>query len=611
MNSFIVSARKYRPSTFDTVVGQESITSTLKNAIKTNHLAHSYLFCGPRGVGKTTCARILAKTINCMNLTDNIEACDECESCKAFNSSRSFNIHELDAASNNKVDDIRTLTELVRILPQVGRYSIYIIDEVHMLSTSAFNAFLKTLEEPPAHAIFILATTEKQKIIPTILSRCQIFDFSRITIDDIVKRLSFVASAEGIGVEPEALHIIAQKADGAMRDALSIFDQIVSFSGGEITYAGVIENLNVLDYEYYLRIADAFLKGDLVTSLLIFNEILEKGFDGHNFISGLSSHYRNLLVSKHEKTLPLLEVGASIRDRYRDQAARIPLAFIYKTLEILGNCDVTYRSSRNPRLHVEIALVRISSQVADETSGNKESSAMPEKKNTEGNNQKEVTASTASTASSGTDQGAAGSLQGTVHSGITGGGIPEGEKGKTTKQTTAPKEATGQKAVYREPEPTRSFSIRDKLQNSNSDPGRVEDGGPGKDEADKTSEADTPFDAVMVKNSWIAYGEKLKGDNPRMHSIVKGTSPEINEEGIVVIVLSTDAQKDFFEHNFKQDVIRHFRNDLKNSNIRIESIVKESKGSNTPYTDEEKYNYLSEKNPAVNDLKKELGLELE
>lgn len=606
MNNFIVSARKYRPSTFDTVVGQASITSTLKNAIKTNHLAQSYLFCGPRGVGKTTCARILAKTINCMNLTDNVEACNQCESCMAFNTSRSFNIHELDAASNNKVDDIRTLTELVRIPPQVGRYSIYIIDEVHMLSTSAFNAFLKTLEEPPAHAIFILATTEKQKIIPTILSRCQIFDFSRITIEDIVKRLSFVASAEGIDTEPEALHIIAQKADGAMRDALSIFDQIVSFSEGEITYAGVIENLNVLDYEHYLKIADAFLEGDLVTSLLIFSEILEKGFDGHNFISGLSSHYRNLLVSKHEKTLSLLEVGASIRDRYRDQSARIPLPFIYKALEILGNCDVTYRSSRNPRLHVEIALVRLASLVTGESRGNGESSAQPEKSSKEGDNKK--------------------GAQEPITTVETGRKLPASDSGDSVSQVVAGQKSTaegeadqkpetpgvkGAKGAYREPEPTRSFSIREKLQNGDGDPERVDDGGTGKDDPEKKGDSDTPFDTSMVKNSWNAYGEKLKGDNPRMYSIVKGTSPEINEEGTVVIDLSTDAQKEFFEHNFKQDVIRHFRLDLKNNSVKVESIVKESKSSNTPYTDEEKYNFLSEKNPAVNDLRRELGLELE
>ena len=346
MENFIVSARKYRPVKFDTVVGQESITSTLKNAIKTNHLAQAYLFCGPRGVGKTTCARILAKTINCENLTDNIEACGVCESCKAFDSSRSYNIHELDAASNNKVDDIRTLTDQVKIPPQVGRYSVYIIDEVHMLSTSAFNAFLKTLEEPPPHAVFILATTEKQKIIPTILSRCQIFDFHRITIDDIVKRLIYVAEQEKIEAEHEALQIIAQKSDGSMRDALSILDQIVSYKGKKIIYADVIENLNVLDYEYYLKATDAFLSGDISRALLLFSDILEKGFDGHNFIAGLSSHFRNLLVCKDEATLKLVEAGSAIREKYREQTVRTPSEFLFKGLEILSYTAVSYTHLR-------------------------------------------------------------------------------------------------------------------------------------------------------------------------------------------------------------------------------------------------------------------------
>src|SRR3989339_1530905 len=307
MDHFIVSARKYRPSTFASVVGQKSITTTLKNAIQNSHMAHAYLFCGPRGVGKTTCARIFAKTINCLNLSSETEPCNECESCVSFNKDRSYNIHELDAASNNTVDDIRSLIDQVRIMPQIGKYSIYIIDEVHMLSASAFNAFLKTLEEPPAHAIFILATTEKHKIIPTILSRCQIFDFNRIRIEDIVSRLFYVAEREGVSAAEEALHIIGQKADGALRDALSIFDQIVSLCGKTITYRDVIDNLNVLDYEYYFKTVDGALAGNVSEVLLTFNEILEKGFDGHNFISGLNSHLRDLLICKDESTIKLLE----------------------------------------------------------------------------------------------------------------------------------------------------------------------------------------------------------------------------------------------------------------------------------------------------------------
>ncbi len=359
MENFVVSARKYRPDTFQTVVAQASITNTLKNAIKSSQLAHAYLFCGPRGVGKTTCARIFAKTINCTNLSPEVEACNQCDSCKAFNTSRSFNIHELDAASNNSVDDIRNLTDQVRIPPQMGKYSVYIIDEVHMLSSQAFNAFLKTLEEPPKHAIFILATTEKHKIIPTILSRCQIFDFNRIGVSDISGYLEFVAKSEGVQVETEGLNVIAQKADGAMRDALSIFDQIVSFSGKTITYQDIIGNLNVLDYDYYFRIVDQFLKNDVPNVLLIFNEILNNGFDGHHFITGLSNHLRDLLVCKNVETVQLLEVGGEIKERYKLQAQATESGFLLEALQISNECDMQYKISMNKRLLIELSLIRI------------------------------------------------------------------------------------------------------------------------------------------------------------------------------------------------------------------------------------------------------------
>ena len=359
MENYIVSARKYRPSTFESVVGQRALTTTLKNAIATQKLAHAYLFCGPRGVGKTTCARIFAKTINCMTPTADGEACNQCESCVAFNEQRSYNIHELDAASNNPVDDIRQLVEQVRIPPQIGKYKVYIIDEVHMLSASAFNAFLKTLEEPPRHAIFILATTEKHKILPTILSRCQIYDFNRISVEDTVNHLSYVASKEGITAEPEALNVIAMKADGGMRDALSIFDQVVSFTGGNITYKSVIDNLNVLDYEYYFRLTDCFLENKVSDALLLFNDILNKGFDGSHFITGLSSHFRDLLVGKDPVTLPLLEVGASIRQRYQEQAQKCPLPFLYRAMKLCNECDLNYRISKNKRLLVELTLIQV------------------------------------------------------------------------------------------------------------------------------------------------------------------------------------------------------------------------------------------------------------
>ncbi|MBN2638812.1 MAG: DNA polymerase III subunit gamma/tau [Bacteroidales bacterium] len=360
MDNFIVSARKYRPSTFVQVVGQDSIISTLKNAILTGHLAQAFLFTGPRGVGKTTCARIMAKTINCLNPTSDGEPCNECESCRAFNENASFNIHELDAASNNSVEDIRKLVEQVRIPPQAGKYKVYIIDEVHMLSTAAFNAFLKTLEEPPAYAKFILATTEKHKIIPTILSRCQIFDFKRIGVSDIAGHLNYVAKSEHIVAEEEALHVIAQKADGALRDALSTFDQIASFSGEQITYKDVIENLNILDFEYYFRVTDALVSGDLSTVLLIFNEILQNGFDGQDFLTGLNEHFRNLLVVKNPKTVSLFESGQSLRERYQDQAQRCSRAFLFKALELVNQYDLNYKNSNNKRLHVEIAMTQLS-----------------------------------------------------------------------------------------------------------------------------------------------------------------------------------------------------------------------------------------------------------
>ncbi len=356
---YIVSARKYRPSTFISVVGQQNITTTLKNAIKGNHLAHAYLFCGPRGVGKTTCARIFAKTINCSNITPDHEACNECESCKSFNENRSYNIHELDGASNNSVEDIRSLIDKVRVPPQIGHYSVYIIDEVHMLSQAAFNAFLKTLEEPPKHAIFILATTEKHKILPTILSRCQIYDFNRITIDDAVKHLQYVSQSEGVNVEVEGLNVIAQKADGAMRDALSIFDQIVAFSGNTISYQQVIDNLNVLDYDYYFRLVDAFLAENTTETLLIFDEILKRGFDAHHFISGLSSHLRDLMVCKDAVTIQLLDVGAGVKEKYGVQAQKCDVDFLMEALELTNNCDLQYKVAKSKRLHVEFALLKV------------------------------------------------------------------------------------------------------------------------------------------------------------------------------------------------------------------------------------------------------------
>ena len=359
MSNYIVSARKYRPTTFESVVGQQALTQTLRNAIRTNHLAHAYLFCGPRGVGKTTCARIFAKTINCLTPTAENDACNACESCVAFNEQRSFNIHELDAASNNSVEDIRSLIDQVRIPPQIGKYSVYIIDEVHMLSQGAFNALLKTLEEPPSYAIFILATTEKHKVLPTILSRCQVYDFSRITVADTIHHLQYVARQEGITASEEALNVVAQKADGGMRDALSIFDQLVSFCGTQISYEQAIEVLNVLDTDYYFRLVNAALAGNVSEALLLLNEVLTKGFDAGNFVTGFAQHLRDVLVSKDVATLPLLETSDVIRQHYQEQAQRCAAKWLFNALDIVNTCDINYRTAKNKRLTVELALVKL------------------------------------------------------------------------------------------------------------------------------------------------------------------------------------------------------------------------------------------------------------
>ncbi len=355
---YVVSARKYRPATFESVVGQKSITQTLRNAVRTGQMAHAYLFCGPRGVGKTTCARIFAKTINCLNPGPDHEVCNECESCKAFNENRSFSIHELDAASNNSVEDIRTLIDNVRIPPQVGKYSVYIVDEVHMLSTSAFNAFLKTLEEPPSYAVFILATTEKHKILPTIISRCQVFDFNRITVPDVVEYLAYIAGQEGITVESDGLSIIAQKADGGMRDALSIFDQIVAFSGGQVTYKNVVQNLNVLDYDIFFNVVDHLNEHDYLAAMLDFDAVVRRGFDSLNFLSGLTHHMRNLLVARDPKSVQLLDVSEQTAQRYVQQSQSMHPQQIIGLIEILASYETDYRVSRDKRQHVEFALLK-------------------------------------------------------------------------------------------------------------------------------------------------------------------------------------------------------------------------------------------------------------
>jgi DNA polymerase-3 subunit gamma/tau len=580
MENFIVSARKYRPASFDMVIGQDSITHTLKSAIKNNHLAQAYLFCGPRGVGKTTCARIFAKTINCANLNDNLEACDECESCLSFNSWRSFNIHELDAASNNKVEDIRSLNDQVRIPPQIGKYSIYIIDEVHMLSSSAFNAFLKTLEEPPSHAIFILATTEKHKIIPTILSRCQIFDFNRIKIEDIVGRLMYVATNEGITADDEALHIIAQKADGALRDALSIFDQIVSLSGKKITYKDVIENLNVLDYEYYFKCVDAAITGDVSTVLLTFNEVLEKGFDGHNFISGLNSHLRDLLVSKDEATLRLLEATPAIKKRYMQQTGQCPVDFLFKALEIGNNCDLAYKSSKNPRLHIELSLIRLCQLMS-------EPEELFEKKKSDPGQLKKQEED-----------------------------LPLPSKSEIIRQEAQPAEKRITNQEYtsgkHDPvieKPSKTFSIKDII---------TEDIKPEVKHEDKTILNDpdvhlntrAEFTPEGFEVAWREFTDQLKGEGTRIISMFKTIRPELENDQTIKIHLSNAAQKDIFILTYKQKLINFLENKFNLSDIDIETSVDLSESSEILYSDEQKYNYLFNKYPILKEMKKTFNLDI-
>jgi DNA polymerase III subunit gamma/tau len=579
MENFIVSARKYRPATFDMVIGQDSITNTLKSAIKNNHLAQAYLFCGPRGVGKTTCARIFAKTINCINLGDNMEACDECESCLSFNSLRSFNIHELDAASNNKVEDIRSLNDQVRIPPQIGKYSIYIIDEVHMLTSSAFNAFLKTLEEPPSHAIFILATTEKHKIIPTILSRCQIFDFNRIRIEDIVTRLMYVAKNEGITAAEEALHVIGQKADGAMRDALSIFDQIVSLSGKTITYKDVIDNLNVLDYEYYFKCIDASMQGDVSGVLLTFNEVLEKGFDGHNFISGLNSHLRDLLVSKDESTLRLLEATPAVRKRYVQQTASCPVDFLFKALEIGNNCDLAYKSSKNPRLHIELALIRLCRLMndAEASSEKKKSDLQPVAKPDEE--------------------------------------IPLPSKSEIIRQDNAPasnrissiEPVTGRHDPVVD-KPSKTFSIKDLIS---------DEGKPAvKDEKEIISEPSVspalrePFSPEGFEKAWTDFTDQLTGEGPRIISMFKAIRPEIENDQTIRIHLSNATQKDTFILNYRPKLMNFLESKFDMTGIDIETAVDHTESTDVLYSDEQKLNYLTNKYPILKDMKKTFNLDI-
>jgi DNA polymerase-3 subunit gamma/tau len=592
MANFIVSARKYRPEIFSTVVGQETITVTLRNAIKTNKIGHAYLFCGPRGVGKTTCARIFAKTINCTSISAETEACNKCDSCVTFNEMRSFNIHELDAASNNTIEDIRSLTDRVRIPPQSGKYSIFIIDEVHMLSAAAFNAFLKTLEEPPSHAVFILATTEKHKIIPTILSRCQIFDFNRIQVKDIVAHLEKIAKNESVEYELDALNIIALKADGAMRDALSIFDQMVSYSDKKISYQDVIRNLNVLDYDYYFRLTGMFLEGNLSGSLVVFNEILQKGFDGHNFIVGLSEHLRDLLVSKDPETLQLLEVGATIRDNYLKQSARTDQEFIYKALEICSNADIYFRSSRNQKLHIELALVRL----CQITESKKKTTLIPSSSSEE----PAVKQTEVKPVVDGPPDQVKDSAMDAEKS------QPSGNSTKiAAEKTEEPKPPVKGRKQF-----SSGYSIKEAMtgnESSSADPEiplSIPD-----EEIEIISDYFTDEELLAA---WNEFAKRIKTDRPRMYNTLKGHLPERKDDQTIELVLDNTIQQEEFQEDIKHDLLIYLKEKLNNELISLTSSVK-IEGGKRPrlYTAQEKFDYMLKKNPDLGKLKQDFNLDLD
>lgn len=602
MENFIVSARKYRPITFETVVGQQHITGTLKNAIKNNQLAQAFLFCGPRGVGKTTCARILAKTINCANLTAEQEACGTCESCQSFQSGHSFNFHELDAASNNSVDDIRSLIEQVRIPPQAGKYKIYIIDEVHMLSTSAFNAFLKTLEEPPPYAIFILATTEKHKILPTILSRCQIFDFNRIQVEDIANHLAKIAQRENIQVDNDGLHIIAQKADGGLRDALSMFDQIVSYTNRNVTYKAVIANLNILDYDYYFKLTDYLTNGDVSNTLLLFNEILNNGFDGNNFINGLAGHFRNLLVGKDNQTIKLLEVSENIKQKYLAQSNGVNLGFILTALNLANQCDLNYKNSKNQRLQVELALIKMCHIPSVIQLANTATDQDQDKKKTL---VKADTTTAVATAP-------------TVTAPVTT--LPPLEK-KEAKAATAPQPTTTIPPKIEVPNVVAPATSSIKIQPlPKSAPGSLIPSltdltsGINLDDDDKGPQyvkgnEKQPFTKEQFLTYWQQYAQKAKEeDKINLYTLLTGNEPIL--DGLHITVLVENAPLESTLQAEKIELLNFLRGNLSNFDIQLFSKRVESKQSDRIYTNKDKYAYLVEKNPQLEEFRQRFNLDL-
>ncbi len=630
MDNFIVSARKYRPVTFESVVGQQHVTNTLKNAIKNNQLAQAFLFCGPRGVGKTTCARILAKTINCTNLQPNGEACGQCDSCRAFQNGNSFNVHELDAASNNSVDDIRSLIEQVRIPPQAGRYKVYIIDEVHMLSQAAFNAFLKTLEEPPNYAIFILATTEKHKILPTILSRCQIFDFNRIRVEDMAGHLSSIAQKENISCEPDGLHIIAQKADGGLRDALSMFDQIVSFSGGQVTYKSVIDNLNILDYDYYFSVTQSLLSEDTSKTLLLFDEILSKGFDGSHFITGLSGHLRNLLVAKDAATLQLLEVSEGIKQRYLQQSQQATPSFLLSAMNIANQCDLNYRLSKNQRLQVELALLKICHLQAAFTAASLPAQqaspageALKKKTDPVVNQAPEIPKPANAIPIEVPVTAKAPSIVSEPKSTYPSATPSLNKAEPVAHQTEALPSASPQPAV-KKPAPTLAEnpgmikpitgsllatpSLSPSLKGGGSVGGVVieEEEDPYLKGTDKEA-----FTSDTFSKCWNDFATKVKADGKStLFTILTTSAPVMLKEYTFEVIVSNRTQEAVFREE-KPGLMNHLRTTLRNFDIEVQTRIDEQTVVRKPYTSIEKFQHMAAKNPQLMELKKRFNLEFD
>ncbi len=604
MDNYIVSARKYRPTTFADVVGQTALTTTLKNAISAGKLAHAYLFCGPRGVGKTTCARIFARTINCLSPREDGEACGTCESCQAFNENRSYNIHELDAASNNSVDDIREIIQQVAIPPQVGRFKVFIIDEVHMLSAQAFNAFLKTLEEPPSYAIFILATTEKHKILPTIISRCQIYDFARMEVPNIVAHLKSVAQKEGIAAEDEALGVIAQKADGGMRDAMSIFDQAASFSGGNITYQKIIEALNVLDYDYFFRITDALLKPDIPQALVTLGEILSKGFEGNHFVSGLAKHFRDLLVSRDEQTLPLLEVGADVRERYREQAQRCQPKFLLNALRLCNNCDMGYRTSSNRRLLVELTLIEIAQ--ADEGPGS-------------GRSPKKLKPLFAQTQPGAAAVPAVATKAAATSSNVAAQAASQSAAAPAAPASTGPQNAAqaaprfaalaGQAEQAARPAAGHAATLSLNMALTRQRFGLNPAAAPKETAKLVTSTEQEPFDADALAYQWMRFCNMLPKEFTSTAERMKIIAPEIGEGWTVVVPIENDMLRQALE-TVRPKLTNHLRTELHNASIEIAYRQIAQTEKRRAFTPREMLNQVLETNHAAAELIRELHLEL-